>query len=279
MTRRILSCTLIALLAATGLCTGCSSKYGVQTTDVSHYPQCYRPVAQLRSEESSTTKSTVAGAAGGALLGAIIGGLATGKVSGAVAGAAAGGVTGAVGGNIYGKAQQRSRDEAYLRKYSAQLGSEAAGMDRASAAAKVAMQCYDRQFDVAVRQYREGRISRDSFEDRYDEIRSGLVETSAILKTTSAAMADKEREYRQVLAEDFEYEDDSYDEPAPAQKARTTAQQAPARRQQASSSQEREPVVRESSTWKSSKRELDATEAEANAQLDRYARTVDALEG
>ena len=31
------------------LATGCASKYGAQTTDVHYYPDCYQPIADLRS--------------------------------------------------------------------------------------------------------------------------------------------------------------------------------------------------------------------------------------
>lgn len=86
-------------------------------------------------------------------------------MEGAVAGAAVGGVSGAVAGNIYGKSQARDRDAAYLQAYSRQLGSEAASMNRATAAAKVAAKCYDEQFQLAANQLKAGQITRLDFQD------------------------------------------------------------------------------------------------------------------
>jgi hypothetical protein len=274
MTRFTRALTPIALLAAMLLSTGCASSYGPQTTDVFYYPQCYKPVKQLRQDENYTTKSTVAGAAGGALLGALIGGLATGKVSGALAGAAVGGATGAVGGNIYGKSQQEQRDEAYLRQYSRQLGEETAGMDRVTAAAKVAIQCYDRQFDAAMEDYRSGRINRVQLDDRYSEIRSGLSETSSLLRNASNVMAEKEQEYQRTLAEGFE---PGYSEPAPvAQTPKKTTRKTSKATPVASTPTT---TFTPAQSWKASKRELDDTNSEVEARMRRYEDNIDTLRG
>ena len=57
------------------LATGCASKYGAQTTDVHYYPDCYQPIADLRSAEKSFNTTMVMGTTMGALLGAVIGSL------------------------------------------------------------------------------------------------------------------------------------------------------------------------------------------------------------
>ena len=61
------------------LATGCASKYGAQTTDVHYYPDCYQPIADLRSAEKSFNTTMVMGTTMGALLGAVIGASQTGK--------------------------------------------------------------------------------------------------------------------------------------------------------------------------------------------------------
>ena len=132
-----LCCT--ALLAAALAMPGCASRYGSPMTKVNYYPQCYRPVQQLRDDENTVARSTAAGAITGGLLGAIVGGLASGDVKGAVAGAAVGATAGGVAGNIYGKKQQRTHDQQLLAQYNRQLGAEAAAMDRQTAAANVAI--------------------------------------------------------------------------------------------------------------------------------------------
>ncbi|MDD4701826.1 MAG: glycine zipper domain-containing protein [Desulfovibrio sp.] len=256
---------LVFLLVGSLLFTGCTSRYGEQKTKVNYYPQCYEPVAQLRQDENSTGKSTAAGAAGGALLGALIGGLATGKVEGALAGAVAGGAAGAVGGNIYGKSQERQRDAAYLAKYNQQMGAEAASMNRATAAAKLATKCYDQQFKLAVGQYKANQISRLELQDRYNEIRSGLEETAFILKDTSVAMAQKDNEYQQVLAGQVK------DTPSASTPAKSKKKSTPAVKQAS--------LTPQASEWKSSRNELESTRTDVDARMNSYEQTVNNLLG
>ncbi|MBQ3058980.1 MAG: hypothetical protein IJD16_01520 [Desulfovibrio sp.] len=255
-TRSILTVLLAGLLLLPG-CTG--SKYGAQKTSVNYYPQCYQPVSDLRQDEGGTGTSTAVGGVTGALLGALVGALATGKVEGAVAGAAVGGATGAVAGNIYGKNQSRQRDEAYYQAYAQQLGQEAAGMDRATAAAKVAANCYDTQFKQAVGQFRAGQISRVEFQQRYDEIRSGLEETSYILGSTASTMARKDSEYQQALSEQY---------------AQAKPASPKARKKQNHSGNS---VADQARVWKGSREELESTRQDVDSRLNAYSQTVDNL--
>ncbi len=190
------------LVLSSFVATGCASKYGAQTTQVNHYPACYQPVAELRNDEGLVATSTATGAVGGAIVGAILGGLLTGKASGALVGAAAGGAAGAVGGNIYGKNQEAKRDADFYAKYSGQLNAETASMNRATAAAKIASQCYDREFKAAITQAKAGTITKQQLSARYTEIRAGLEETARILQTTYTSTAQKDTEYRQVMAQE-----------------------------------------------------------------------------
>lgn len=244
MLRRSFSMCLALVLLSVMTLTGCKSQYGEQKTTVNYYPQCYTPVAELRKDENSVAKSTAAGAAGGAVLGALIGGLATGKVEGALVGAVAGGAAGAVGGNVYGKSQAKQRDAQYLEAYARQLGSEAQVMDRATAAATVAMKCYDKEFKTAIAQYKAGTITRIELDERYKEIRSGLEETSVILKSTVTSMAERDAEYQKALAEDF-----------------TNVQ--PKRSQST-------PVRKQASAWKESRDNLVRTQSELESRLVAY---------
>ena len=184
-----------ALLAVALALPGCASRYGSPVTKVNYYPQCYRPVQQLREDENTVARSTAAGAITGGLLGAIVGGLASGDVKGAVAGAAVGATAGGVAGNIYGKKQQRTHDQQLL----------AAAMDRQTAAANVAIQCYNQAFDRLVADYKAGRITKDELKDHYAEIRSGLQETSYVLNQRYDSMVKKDAEYQRVL--DTEYKE------------------------------------------------------------------------
>ncbi len=271
MRHRIFLPGLALLLAVSLLSGGCASKYGAQKTRVDHYPQCYQPVAQLRQDENSAGAGTAVGAAGGALLGALIGGLATGKVEGALAGAAVGGVSGAVAGNIYGKSQARDRDAAYLQAYSRQLGSEAASMNRATAAARVAAKCYDEQFQLAANQFKAGQISRLDFQNRYTEIRSGLEETSFILNSTATTMAQKDSEYQQALAEQY-----AAAQPASARRAPATPKNRRAASRPAPTSS-RSTITAQAEQWKTSREELESTRQDVDSRLNAYQQTVDNL--
>lgn len=259
---------LTLLLAGSLLLAGCASQYGEQKTRVNYYPQCYQPVAQLRQDENSAGASTGVGAVGGALLGALIGGLATGKAEGALAGAAVGGATGAVAGNIYGKSQARDRDAAYLQAYSRQLGAEAASMNRATAAAKIAAKCYDEQFRLAANQFKAGQITRLDFQDRYNEIRSGLEETSFILNSTATTMAQKDSEYQQALA-------GQYTAAEPTSGGSAAARKRPARKVAADQSN----VTAQASQWKTSRQDLESTRQDVNARMHSYEETVNNLLG
>lgn len=241
---------LLALLACIAMLGGCASKYGSQTTQVNYYPQCYKPVAQLRADEDRVNNSTAGGAVGGALLGALIGGLATGKVEGALAGAVAGGAAGAVGGNIYGKSQQRENDRRLLASYAAQLGEDSAGMDRATAAARLSSRCYDDQFKLAAAQYKAGAISKSEFQERYTEIRSGLEETSRILKLTYDHVLERDADFQKVVAE------------AQAKGQVSPAQPAPRQQKKA---------------WNNSRKELETTRQDVDTRLATYEQTVNNL--
>lgn len=252
---------LVALLIMALLALpGCASKYGSPRTKVNFYPQCYQPVQQLRDDENYVAKSTAAGAVGGALLGALIGGLTTGKVEGALAGAAIGGVAGGVAGHAYGKNQQAARDRELVQAYSEQLGFEASGMARSTAAARVAQQCYDREFDQAKRDFKARRITKAQFQERYAEIRSGLQEVSFILTERYDTMAKKDVEYEQALAKD------------PALRAHVQGTSSTGKRRSSTASS-----AKPRNRWQSSHREMAAQRDRINNDVDAKDREIAAL--
>ncbi|MDD2966169.1 MAG: hypothetical protein PHN64_01550 [Desulfovibrionaceae bacterium] len=189
----------VLLFACMVITAGCQSQYGAQQTAVHYYPQCYRPVQDLRADENTTANATAGGAAAGAVGGALLGLLLTGKAEGALAGAVAGGAAGAVGGHMYGKNKAEEQDQQKLQGYLAQLGDEAGAMNRASAAARVATKCYNTQFTAAAKDFKAGRVSRDEFEKRYAEIRSGLQETAYILRTKAENIGASDADFNNAL--------------------------------------------------------------------------------
>ena len=280
MKRRPAFPVLTMLFAASLLLSGCAgSRYPAQQTSVNYYPQCYRPIDDLRQDERLTDNATVGGAMGGAILGALVGGLSTGKIEGALVGAAAGGAAGAVGGNIYGKSQTRARDTDYLRQYAHSLGEDAAGMNRATAAARVSMRCYDQQFRLAADQYRAGKLSRMEFEERYQEIRSGLQETSAILGSTASTMQERDKEYQATLQQKKAEQERA----ERARAAKSSGASAPARAQKKpappAAGDAAPEVRRKQEEFKAARRDLDSTRQDVDKRITSYENSVAALLG
>ncbi len=191
-----LLCLLPALALPAG---GCASKYGAQTTKVAYYPDCYQPIADLRQSEHSVARSTVGGAAIGAVLGAIGGYLITGKGSGAAVGAAAGAAAGGAVGYAKGSSDKEREDSERLSEYLSQIDGNISGLDRTTAAARMARQCYDRQFTVAASEYKAGRLTKDQFRDRYIEVSSGMGEAARIVGEKSVESEQVAAQYRQAL--------------------------------------------------------------------------------
>lgn len=269
---------LIWLALLSFMATGCTSKYGPQLTTANYYPQCYQPIAELRKDENSAATATATGAVGGALLGALIGGLVTGKAQGAAIGAVAGGAGGAVAGHAYGKNQQGKRDQQKLASYLQQLDGESANMDRATAAAKVAVRCYDSQFTKAAADLKSGRITKQDFTNRYGEIRSGLEETSRILRNTGSSMAQKDIEYQRVLKE----EDPQFVEyqRASASTAGTSTKTVSKSKPKKASVPPRPvatPVAQKTQQWSDSRASLEDTQQDVDARMRGYSDTVDVL--
>lgn len=160
---------------------GCASKYGAQTTKVEYYKDCYDPIAALRESEFSVAKSTASGAVVGGLLGAAAGYLVTGKASGAVVGAAAGAAAGGAYGYVQGSSEKEAADAERMAYYTSRMDGDISGLDNATAAAQAARECYERQFTVAVSEFKSGNLTKDQFRSRYEEISSGMEEASRIL--------------------------------------------------------------------------------------------------
>ena len=202
--RRPVRAIVAALLLCTVAVTGCSSKYGAQQTKVNHYPDCYDPIAELRKSEYGVEKSTAAGAVLGGLLGALGGYIATGKAEGAVIGAAAGAAVGAAGGYYQGKTSQDAEDQARMDQYSAELDANINEIDKSTAAAKVARMCYERQFAVAVSEFKAGHITKEQFNSRYTEVSSGLEEAAFILGENNKYSEKVAGQYRQAVNNEAE---------------------------------------------------------------------------
>lgn len=188
---------VIILTLSSGACTH-NSRFGPQTTVVNYYPQCYEPIAQMRSNEFMVEESTAAGAIAGALLGAIAGYAIDGE-RGALIGAAMGAVTGSVVANQFAQAAEERNNARRLGLYSAQLGEASSNMDAATAAAGLARQCYEQQFEAAVQEYQAGYIDKEQFRSRYTEVAAGMEEASRVLGTTITGIDEMSDMYAAAL--------------------------------------------------------------------------------
>ena len=181
------------------LATGCASKYGAQQTDVHYYPDCYQPIADLRSAESSFNSTVAVSTTVGALVGAVIGASRTGKPEGALAGAAIGAGAGAGAGYLLAKYNDEQDSRVRLAGYAHDLNTDIGSLNRVTAAGQVAYNCYTARFRAALADYKAKRITRAELDARYTEIKSGLAEASSILGQTLTEADKREAEYRQVL--------------------------------------------------------------------------------
>ena len=199
-TRKGALCCIVMTCLCSLLATGCASKYGAQMTDVHYYPDCYQPIADLRSAEKSFNTTMVMGTTMGALLGAVIGASQTGKAEGALAGAAIGAGAGAGASYLVAKYNNEKNDRVRLASYARDLNADVNSLNRVTAAGQVAYNCYSAKFRAALEDYKAKRITRAELDQRYAEIKSGLAEASAILGSTLSEADKREAEYRQVLA-------------------------------------------------------------------------------
>lgn len=213
---------LISLLAMAVLAGGCTSKYGTQTTKVTHYPDCYSPINELRKNEFAVQKGVAGGAVAGAALGALIGYVATGKGSGALAGAAVGGVAGATAGGLYASSEKSGNDAARLAEYNSRLEGGIQEVDKATAAAKLARQCYERQFSVAASEFKAGHITREQFNSRYQEVVSGMEEAATILGMANKNSSDVVASYNKAIDEEAQRQN----VPVASVRSRSSAQRA-----------------------------------------------------
>ena len=193
-------CAAFLVLALALLFSGCASKYGTQKTAVKHYPDCYEPIKELRRSEYAVERGVAGGAIAGALLGALVGYLATGKAQGAVAGAAVGGVAGGVTGGAVAYAD--GDDDARLAEYNARLEGDIREVDKARAAARVCRQCYERQFAVAVNEYKSGYLTKEQFNSRYQEVTSGMEEAAYILGIANENSSKVASDYRKAVQQE-----------------------------------------------------------------------------
>ncbi|MFQ8890376.1 MAG: hypothetical protein ACLR7Z_20425 [Bilophila wadsworthia] len=163
--------------------------------DVHYYPDCYQPIADLRSAERASTpqwswaRRWVPCSRGHRRE-------PDRKAEGALAGAAIGAEPGR--GEL-SSPSTTTRTTASARQLCPRPNADVNSLNRVTAAGQVAYNCYSAKFRAALEDYKAKRITRAELDQRYAEIKSGLAEASAILGSTLSEADKREAEYRQVL--------------------------------------------------------------------------------
>jgi uncharacterized membrane protein len=190
---------LTVLLVASFL-TGCAGqKLGKQTVTVKHYPECYRPITDMRKSAEAVNKATAAGAALGAIAGAAIGYARTGDSKGAIKGAIVGGLTGAGLGYLVSSEVQSMEQADRFRTYFQAMDMDISNLKQAVAAARIASNCYDKQYQQLAKNYKSGRIGKEEMRERLLEIQQGTNDAYTILKNYSDMAPDVFKTYDEVV--------------------------------------------------------------------------------
>lgn len=167
---------------------GCAKK--TETVHVHYYPSCYEPLGYLHQRKGENTGKAVAA---GAIQGGILSGIAT-AIAGAItgnlrpvgmlAGVAAGGVVGGVVGGVNQHNVSEKEDNQHLSKYLEEIDGDISNMDIVTAAATVSRQCYAKEFNILLKNMREGKLDKNAAVARYTEIETGTKEADQLLGVT-----------------------------------------------------------------------------------------------
>jgi uncharacterized protein YcfJ len=177
----------------------CGSKYGAQTVNTKYYPDCYKPIAEMRRDEAALKRNTAAGAVVGGVLGAVIGYQKAGK-EGAAIGAFSGAIVGGVAANLL-TAQIQQKDQAErFAAYSAALDQDIRGLGNAVAAASLTNKCYENSYKSLSQRYQAGQISKNEMTARLKELRDGTNDANAVLAKFSADIAQNQLVYNDIPA-------------------------------------------------------------------------------
>lgn len=197
MCQRLLVLLLVVCL---GL-SGCASKYGPTITKVESYPDCYAPIQRLRDGEHDTAKGAGVGAALGCGAGALLG-LASGRWQNAILGCLAGATVGGVAGGYYGQRKKESNANVRMAAYLRDLEGDISNLNIETAAARTAIDCYEKRFDQALAQFKDGQITRTEYDRKYNEIKNGLTEAQTILGKTVEAAKKIDEQYNYAFTQE-----------------------------------------------------------------------------
>ncbi|MDR2422996.1 MAG: hypothetical protein LBE01_06415 [Deltaproteobacteria bacterium] len=201
LAKKQLALTMGIVLAATVL-SGCAGqKLGKQTVVVKHYPQCYRPIGDLREAAKKVNQATAAGAIFGAITGAAIAYSQSGGNKAEIAkGAIAGGLSGAGLGYLISSEVQAMDQAERFRTYIQAMDMDVGNLKQAVAAAKMANNCYDKEYKLLAKNAKAGRVPQPELAERVKEIQDGSNDAMTILKNYSDGSEQAASTYDQVIA-------------------------------------------------------------------------------
>ncbi|MDR1050278.1 MAG: hypothetical protein LBP95_04200 [Deltaproteobacteria bacterium] len=190
---------IMAFLAASMLlAAGCGAgKLGQRVTKVEHYPNCYKPIDDLRRDAEQLKKNVLIGAGVGAAAGAAVGAAVGGDLKSILIGAAIGAVSGAVGTYLVSDSVQEKAAQERLKAYNSTIDAETKNLQTAVQAAGMASNCYNKAYDALKADYQKSKITKDDMLARLKEIRDGNSEALTIMRNYRADAT----KYQQTFAE------------------------------------------------------------------------------
>jgi hypothetical protein len=208
LTRKPLAMALAVVVAAV-FASGCAGqKLGKQTVVVKYYPECYRPINDLREAAKKVNQATAAGAIFGAITGAAVAYAESGGNKASIAkGAIAGGLSGAGLGYLISSEVQAMDQVQRFQTYAQAMDMDLGNMKQAVAAAKITNACYDKQYKALVKNVKSGRIPPEEMSERLQEIRDGSNDAYTVLRNYSDGASQTAQTYDQVIAMERERPD------------------------------------------------------------------------
>ncbi|MDR2367812.1 MAG: glycine zipper family protein [Deltaproteobacteria bacterium] len=185
-------------LVTTVLATGCGSKYGPKTVKVNYYPECYRPIDDLRQAEAKLHKDMATGAAVGAITGLITGLATTGSARGAAVGAGLGLIAGLAGSYLISSAMQEKSLRERFQAYRSSIDAQTANLNIAVRFAKQSCDCYEAAYKKLNASFQRGQIGKEEMLVRLKEIRDGNNDAIKVLQIFHAESVKHTETFAQI---------------------------------------------------------------------------------
>lgn len=191
---------VVLLLGVSLSMAGCVPQPKLPQMDVHYYPQCYQPFVDLQASQDALVKRTLISAAVGGAGGAVAGAVATGNYKGALIGGLVGLIGGGAVGYASGKMKEHKDDQERMRSYQADMNADMRNASRVEQYALASLQCYTREFDSLLIQYKYGSVTKEEVQARYKEIREGMSQISLIIARSKSELVTRDKEYREAFA-------------------------------------------------------------------------------